>query len=148
MKPKAGHYKQFGLESDIPINSQAKERMGYPTQKPLALLERIIKASSNEGDVVLDPFCGCATALVAAEKLEREWVGIDISPKARELVKLRMGKELGLFSLRTVYRDDVPMRTDLGELPPLQDAQAHAVWETGRALRGVQARFPVSQLHR
>ena len=100
-----------------PVNSQAKERTGYPTQKPLALLERIIKASSNEGDVVLDPFCGCATALIAAEKLERQWVGIDLSPVARTLVQRRMGKELGLFSIRTAYRDDVPMRTDLGELP-------------------------------
>ena len=61
---------------DIPIiNPMAKERTGYPTQKPLALLERVIKASSNEGDLVLDPFCGCATTLVAAERLNREWVG-------------------------------------------------------------------------
>ncbi len=104
-------------EDISPVQGQARERVGYPTQKPLALLERIINASSNEGDIVLDPFCGCATALVAAEKLEREWVGIDISSKARDLVKVRMGKELGLFSLGTVYRDDVPMRTDLGELP-------------------------------
>ena len=68
--------------TDIPpIASQAKERIGYPTQKPLALLERIIRASSNEDDVVLDPFCGCATACVAAENLGRRWIGIDISPK-------------------------------------------------------------------
>ena len=93
------------------------EHVGYPTQKPLALLERIIKASSNEGDVVFDPFCGCATALVAAEKLQRKWVGIDISPKAKDLIRQRMGKDLGLFSLRTVYRDDLPHRTDLGKLP-------------------------------
>ena len=67
--------------TDIPpVNSQAKERVGYPTQKPLALLERIIRASSNEGDVVLDPFAGCATACVAAERLRRQWVGIDLSP--------------------------------------------------------------------
>ncbi len=66
-----------------PIQAQSKERTGYPTQKPLALLERIIKASSNEGDVVLDPFCGCATACVAAEKLGRQWVGIDLSPRLR-----------------------------------------------------------------
>ena len=104
--------------TDIPrISNTSSERIGYPTQKPLALLERIIRSSSNEGDMVIDPFCGCATALVAGEKLEREWVGIDISPKARDLVKVRMEKELGLFSLGTVYRDDVPMRTDLGELP-------------------------------
>ena len=99
------------------INSRAKERINFPTQKPLALLERIVKASSDEGDVVLDPFCGCATALVASEKLERKWVGIDISPKAQDLVKLRMREELGLFSFRAVYRDDVPRRTDMGKLP-------------------------------
>ena len=100
------------------VSSQSKERIGYPTQKPLALLERVISASSQPGDIVLDPFCGCATALVAAEKLEREWVGIDISSKARDLVKVRMGKELGLFSLQAIYRDDVPRRTDQGKLPP------------------------------
>ena len=96
------------------------ESMRYPTQKPLALLERIVNASSNEGDVVLDPFCGCATALIAAEKLERQWIGIDLSPKARELVSNRMERELGLFGLQVVYRDDVPRRTDMGLLPPYQ----------------------------
>ena len=80
---------------NIPILSGgAKERCGYPTQKPLKLLERIISASSNEGDVVLDPFCGCATACVAAEKLGRRWLGIDISDKAVSLVKDRMRNEL------------------------------------------------------
>lgn len=91
--------------------------MGYPTQKPLALLERVIQASSAEGDVVLDPFAGCATALIAAEKLDRQWIGIDLSPRAKDLIQLRMGKELGLFSIRTVYRDDIPRRTDQGKLP-------------------------------
>lgn len=68
--------------ADIPsLNTQAKERTGYPTQKPLALLERIIKASSNEDDMVFDPFCGCATTMVAADRLQRRWIGIDISPK-------------------------------------------------------------------
>jgi adenine specific DNA methylase Mod len=61
------------------INPMASERLGYPTQKPLALLERIVKASSNEGDVVLDPFCGCGTAVIAAQKLNRKWIGIDIT---------------------------------------------------------------------
>ena len=75
-------------------------------QKPLLLLERVIQASSNEGDVILDPFCGCATALVAAEKLERQWAGIDLSPKAKDLVELRLRKDLGLFGLQTTYRDD------------------------------------------
>ena len=73
-----------------PINSQATERMGYPTQKPEALLERIIQASSNEGDIILDPFCGCGTALVAAEKLKRKWIGIDVTHLAIGLMKWRL----------------------------------------------------------
>jgi site-specific DNA-methyltransferase (adenine-specific) len=76
---------------DIPaINSQAQERLGYPTQKPLALLERIISASSNEGDLVLDPFCGCGTTVHAAQKLNRRWIGIDITHLAISLVKRRL----------------------------------------------------------
>ena len=82
--------KQVGnLWPDIPIAS-GKERTGYPTQKPLALLHRIIQASSNPGDVVLDPFCGCATACVAAEQLARKWIGIDISPSAEVITKIRL----------------------------------------------------------
>ena len=73
-----------------PINSQAQERLGYPTQKPLALLERIIKASSNENDIVLDAFCGCGTALVAAENLGRQWIGIDVSPTACRVMAKRL----------------------------------------------------------
>ncbi|MDE0261421.1 MAG: DNA methyltransferase [Bryobacterales bacterium] len=100
-----------------PIASQAKERVGYPTQKPLALLERIIKASSNEGDVVLDPFCGCATALVAAETYDRQWVGIDLSSLAAKLVKQRLRKGGELF-YEIHHRTDIPQRTDVGKLPP------------------------------
>lgn len=73
-----------------PINMQAKERLGYPTQKPVALLERIIEASSNPGDVVLDPFCGCGTAVVAAQRLGREWVGIDVTYLAIRVMRQRM----------------------------------------------------------
>ncbi len=73
-----------------PLNSQAQERLGYPTQKPRALLERIIAASSNEGDVVLDPFCGCGTAVDAAEKLGRQWIGIDITHIAIGMIEQRM----------------------------------------------------------
>ncbi|MHC1701933.1 MAG: DNA methyltransferase [Humidesulfovibrio sp.] len=73
-----------------PINSQAQERLGYPTQKPLALLERILQASSNPGDVILDPFCGCGTALHAAQKLGRQWVGIDITHLAISLIEKRL----------------------------------------------------------
>ena len=101
----------------------AKERLGYPTQKPLALLDRIIRTSSNEGDLVLDPFCGCATAPIAAEMAGRNWAGIDISAKAGQLVqdRLKIPPPLGigaLFQNRLVtHRIDVPMRTDLGPLP-------------------------------
>jgi site-specific DNA-methyltransferase (adenine-specific) len=79
------------LWTDIPpINSQAAERLGYPTQKPLALLERIIQASSNPGDIVLDPFCGCGTAIAAAQKLGRKWIGIDITHLSIALMKYRL----------------------------------------------------------
>ena len=109
--------KAVSAEWRIPIiNTSAKERTGYPTQKPIALLARIIKASSNEGDVVLDPFCGCATACIASEKLQRQWVGIDVSPKAAELVRMRMRDEIGLF-YTGAHRTDIPKRTDLGKLP-------------------------------
>ncbi len=73
-----------------PINSQSKERLGYPTQKPLALLERIIEASSNPGDWVLDPFCGCGTAVAAAQKLGRRWIGIDITFLSISLQRSRL----------------------------------------------------------
>ena len=77
-----------------PIHSPTdKERTGYPTQKPVALLERIIKVSSNEGDVVLDPFCGCGTTLIAAERLKRKWIGIDITYLAVDVMKYRLRKE-------------------------------------------------------
>ena len=101
------------------IGSHSGERTGYPTQKPTALLERIIKASSNEGDMVLDPFCGCATTCIAAEKLDRQWAGIDISPKAAELVRVRMERETNLFDqFHPIVRTDIPQRTDVGKLPP------------------------------
>ena len=107
------------------INNMAKERTGYPTQKPLALLERIIQASSNEGDFVLDPFCGCATTCIAAEKLGRKWVGIDISKKTFDLVQIRLNQEVQwghlpmlkgkvTFSQKDLsLREDIPSRTDL-----------------------------------
>jgi site-specific DNA-methyltransferase (adenine-specific) len=77
--------------SDInPLNSQAQERLGYPTQKPLALLERIIRLTTEPGDVVLDPFCGCGTAVHAAQKLGRSWIGIDITHLAVSLIERRL----------------------------------------------------------
>jgi DNA modification methylase len=79
-----------------PINSQAMERLGYPTQKPLALLERVVAASSNPNDIVLDAFCGCGTALVAAQNLGRQWVGIDISPTACRVMAKRLKDVCGM----------------------------------------------------
>src|SRR3990172_5280036 len=75
-----------------PLTSSAKERLGYPTQKPVALLERIVKASSNPGDLVLDAFCGCGTTMEAAERLGRRWIGIDISHTAIRVVQNRLRK--------------------------------------------------------
>ena len=95
-----------------PVQGAAKERTGYPTQKPLALLDRIIRASSNEDDVVFDPFCGCATTLVAADHLQRQWIGIDISSKAVDLVIDRIKQDQGLFR-DIIARNDIPQRTDI-----------------------------------
>ena len=109
-----------------PLSGQSRERTGYPTQKPLALLDRVIKASSNEGDIVLDPFCGCATACVAAERLHRHWVGIDISPSAEDITKLRLTEEVDeasdLFNPLTdvIVRKDAPERTDNAEEKAVQ----------------------------
>lgn len=105
-----GEYLQ-NIWNDIPeINSQAIERLGYPTQKPKALLERIIKASSNEGDTVLDAFCGCGTTVDAAEGLHRNWIGIDISPIAISLIKRRLndtyGEHLNKFEVRGTPTDE------------------------------------------
>src|SRR4030066_1385726 len=85
------------------INPVAAERLGYPTQKPEALLERIINASSNEGDLVLDPFCGCGTSIAVAERLHRRWIGIDITRLAITLMRHRLnnafGKELSPYEI-------------------------------------------------
>jgi hypothetical protein len=89
-----------------PINARAAERLGYPTQKPLALLERIIKSAGNEGDVVLDPFCGCGTTVDAAERLNRRWIGIDITYIAVDLITKRLRHTYGDSILESF---DVPI---------------------------------------
>ena len=95
------------------LEARSKERVGYPTQKPLALLSRLIQAASNPGDLVLDPFCGCATTLVAAHNLERKWIGIDVSPKAATLVRHRLAQTVKPFDGEVFVREDVPKRTDV-----------------------------------
>lgn len=108
--------------TDIPpINSQAQERLGYPTQKPLALLERVIRASSNEGDLVLDPFCGCGTTIDAAQKLGRRWIGIDITHLAINLIRHR---------LRDTYGEEIRETYDvIGEPTSVPDARVLAEQE-------------------
>lgn len=129
------------------INSQAKEDTGFPTQKPVALLERIIRASSNEGDFVLDPFCGCATAAIAAEKLGRQWIGIDLGRGAIELTQDRLVEELGLAASLAIHREDVPLRTDLGKLPPYQSHKPSLYGEQGGDCAGCGDHFKQARLH-
>jgi site-specific DNA-methyltransferase (adenine-specific) len=99
------------------VNITSKEGTGYPTQKPLALLKRIILASSNEGDIVLDPFCGCATTCVAAQQLHRKWIGIDIEKQSVKILIDRLSDDAGLFKDFTAT-EQIPQRSDLKVEPP------------------------------
>ncbi len=113
--------------TDIPpVNSQAQERLGYPTQKPVALLERIISASSNPGDVILDPFCGCGTTVHAAQKLGREWIGIDITPLAINLIKRRLTEAFGAAANFKVI--GLPQDLDGARALFEQDPHAFQLW--------------------
>jgi len=104
------------------------ERLGYPTQKPLKLLERILQIGSNENDVVLDAFCGCGTALVAAQKLKRQWIGIDISPTACRVMAKRLQKDCGLkedeklwaIGRGFIVRDLPKTEEELRKYPPFE----------------------------
>ena len=145
--------------TDVPkiTSPNDKEKTGYPTQKSLALLERIIKASSNENNIVFDPFCGCATTLIAAEKLKRQWIGIDISSKAVDLVKSRLyddimlGEqvsegELKLSRGKVIARTDIPKRTDLGKLPAVKTHKKALFGEQGGYCAGCKKRFDIENL--
>jgi len=127
-----------------PVMPSSKERTGYPTQKPEALLERIIRASSNEGDTVLDPFCGCATTMVVADAWDRHWAGIDISPNAAKLVKQRIDDSLR----RIIHRTDIPGRTDLGRLRRYNSTQNRKLLygEQGGHCAGCGTHFEARQL--
>ena len=111
-----------------PLHNLSAERLGYPTQKPLPLLERIIKTSSNENDIVLDAFCGCGTALVAAQNLNRQWIGIDVSPTAcrvmakrlRDVCKLREDENYWLHGKGFVVRDLPWTEKQLRTIPPFE----------------------------
>lgn len=102
------------------VGNTSRERLGYPTQKPETLLERIIKASSNEGDTVLDSFCGCGTAIAVAQRLNRRWIGIDITHLAISLLKYRLSDAFG---------DDVKYEI-IGE--PIDEASARALAQQDR----------------
>lgn len=105
--------------NDIPAGGQIsrKELLGYPTQKPEALLERIIRVSSNKGDLILDPFCGCGTAMSVAHRLNRKWIGIDISPTAISLIEKRLEK---VGAIKSKDFDSIGMPTTLSELKALE----------------------------
>ena len=125
------------------LNSQAKERTGYPTQKPLSLLERIIKASSNPGDMVFDPFCGCATTIIAAEHLGRQWCGIDVSERAIEVAVERFNQKYqGLWAEAVNHRRDVPKRTTQGKLRPYKEHRNTLYKNQKGVCKGCECKFP------
>jgi DNA modification methylase len=109
--------------SDIPDMMHAKgtEKLGYPTQKPVALLKRIIEASSNKGDIILDAFCGCGTSLIASQTLGRKWVGIDVSPTACRVMAQRLWDNFKLNEGKDFELSDMPKSAkDLMQLPPFE----------------------------
>ena len=115
---------------DIP-SARGKERLGYPTQKPLALLERIIKASSNPGDMVLDPFCGCGTTVHAAESLGRRWIGIDISPFSTGLIRERLDDNFPQLAKRDIVIRGIPETIDDARALAQRDKFEFEKWVCG-----------------
>ena len=135
---------------DIPnVSPKSKEGQGYPTQKPLALYERIIKASSNEGDLVLDPFCGCATTPIAAERLGRQWIGMDIWDGAIDIVHQRMEDNRQLLTdIPTIhYETTPPERTDDGmeAAPFIQVTERYAEPDGPRMSRAEMYEYLLAQ---
>lgn len=108
------------------------ERVGYPTQKPEALLERIIRASSNDGDLVLDPFCGCGTAVVAAQKLGRRWTGIDVTHLATAIIKQRLAKDFGYEVFKGLSVTGEPVNIDEAIALAREDKFGFQCWAVGR----------------
>ena len=124
------------------LNSQSKERTGYPTQKPLALLHRIIKVSSNEGDIVMDPFCGCATTCVAAQQLGRKWIGIDIAEQAADVLVQRLSDDAGIFKdfINTAV---IPQRTDIYKVEPTKSIKERLYKEQNGLCNACKKHFDI-----
>ena len=127
------------------LNSQSKERTGYPTQKPLALLHRIIKASSNVGDIVFDPFCGCATTCVAAQQLGRKWIGIDIEKQAASILIERLSDDAGMFKDFTSTAK-IPQRTDVHRIEPIKPVKERLYKEQNGLCNGCKTQFEIRNL--
>ena len=124
------------------LAGSSKERTGYPTQKPLKLLDRIVQTSTNEGDIILDPFCGCATTCISAERLNRKWIGIDLSPLAVKLMEERARNELGLMGgVQSIARTDIPMRTDREPEPPINESKVILYGTQGGNCNGCGTHF-------
>ena len=146
------YYKKYLADADgVPLQdiwldvppARGSERVGYPTQKPLALLDRIIRASSNAGDIVFDPFCGCATSLVAADRLGRKWAGIDLSPLAIKLVNERIAEDRpGSLFGGAIALDEPPKRTDQGALPNYRTHRHRLYGEQEGVCVGCNTHFP------
>jgi site-specific DNA-methyltransferase (adenine-specific) len=128
----------------IPV-ARGKECTGYPTQKPLALLHRIIKASSNEGDIVMDPFCGCATTCVAAQQLGRKWIGIDIEKQAADILIERLSDDAGIFK-DFINRKDIPQRDDIQKAEPTKSVKERLYKEQNGLCNGCKTQFEVWNL--
>ena len=130
------------------IAPSSKERTGYPTQKPLALLHRIIKVSSNEGDIVLDPFCGCATTCIAAQQLDRKWIGIDIEKQAASILVQRLDNDLGIFKpiKEFINTTIVPQRTDIQPAEPTKPVKERLYKAQNSLCSGCKAQFEIRNL--
>ena len=131
--------------NSIAIMSFSKEKIGYPTQKPLALLHRIIKASSNEGDIVFDPFCGCATTCVAAQQLGRKWIGIDIEKQAVNILVERLSDDAGFFK-DFVNTESIPQRTDIQIVEPTKSVKERLYKEQNCLCNGCGTKFDIWNL--
>jgi len=127
------------------LNANDPERTGYPTQKPLALLHRIIKASSNEGDIVMDPFCGCATTCVAAQQLGRKWIGIDIEKQAVSILIKRLSDDAGIFK-DFINTTIVPQRTDIHRIEPIIPVKERLYKEQNCLCNGCKTQFEFRNL--